>query len=104
MKNDLKSPKFIETLNDSINLRQSSNTINGMMNKTKLFIKKENIIFEETRKTNKRNEYYHHDDEEVLTLQNGAGIIQNIVEDEVEPGHIPIADFIKAEHLQKIMK
>lgn len=68
------------------------------MNKTKLFIKKENIIFEE-RKSYNRNKYQKHDDEDDLTLQNGAGIIQNIVEDEVEPGHIPIADFIKAEHL-----
>ena len=53
--NKPKSPKFIDKLNDSINLRQSSNTINGMMNKTKFLIKKENIIFEETRKSKKQN-------------------------------------------------
>jgi len=53
--NYIKSPKFDNHLNDSLNLRLSSNTVNGMMNKTKLYIKKENIIFEETRKSYVRN-------------------------------------------------
>jgi hypothetical protein len=35
-----------------------------MMNKTKLFVKKENIIFEENIKLNKRNELYKNNDHE----------------------------------------
>lgn len=38
------------------------------MNKTKFFIKKENIIFEETRKSKKRNEYLYDDNEGSNTL------------------------------------
>ena len=93
-------------VNDSINFRQTSTTINNIMvqNKTddsqqlrKLLKEKNktNVIIDEMSKTiSKQND----DSRDQQSKRNGKGVIQNLVEDDIEPGHMPKSDFIKTDN------
>ena len=38
------------------------------------------------------------DSRDQQSKRNGKGVIQNLVEDDIEPGHMPKSDFIKTDN------
>jgi hypothetical protein len=90
-------------VNDSINFRQTSTTINNIMvenkyeNARKLLKEKNrtNVIIDEMSKSFSR---HNEDSREQQSKRNGKGVIQSLVEDDIEPGHMPKSDIIKTDN------